>query len=208
MGQRTFTVRQAIEFLDIDLPKIKPGMSQRDVDKLANDWKEHELKTRYRERVREEHPDLHDNSPESNQMVMDLRSAYDKIRFHLKMRKPPPKAPKPSEVTHCPRCSALRKPKDAFHCHECGAPYKQEIPRSRCPACDAKRVPMGAKFCHFCGYDYKVPDSLHEVLRAKGVKESVIQKMEREGMLEGLRNMNPLSPEFQRLVNLFDRGMV
>lgn len=205
MEQRTFTVREALEFLDITPPKIKQGMTQRDVDKLVSDWKENELKSRYRERLLEEHPDRHDNSEESNQMAMDLRAAYDKVRFHLKMRKPPPK---PTEVTRCPRCSALRKPKDAFHCHECGALYKQETPRIRCPACDAKRVPMGAKFCHFCGYDYKVPDSLHELLRAKGVREGVIQKMEREGMLEGLRNMNPLSPEFQRMVNLFDRGVL
>jgi len=200
MAQRSFTVRQALEFLDIDLPKIKQEMTQKDVDQLVADWKDNELKTRYRERVREEHPDRHDNSEESNQKAMDLRIAYDKVRHHLKMRKPPPK---PSEVTRCSRCRAIRIPKNAIHCHECGSLYRIEKPRTECPCCGTNREPKRAKFCHLCGYNYKVPDPIHEILRAKGVQESVIQKMDRNGTLDGLREMNPLSPQFHRMVDLF-----
>lgn len=196
---RKFTVAQALELLDLKPPRAKRGMSQAQLDGHVEQWRNSTLKTRYRDLLKDAHPDLHDNSEESNEKAKDLRAAYEVLKFNLKVRLP---KPKPSEIPQCRKCKATRKPSDALFCHECGAKYVPDKPRTECPLCEVERKPAGAKFCHQCGYDYQVGDPFLELLRARGFSDKKIERLERQGVLNELRGMNPLGQRFRTMTDM------
>jgi len=196
------TVRKALKILGLEVPKVSRGDTQEKINQVVAEWKKTTLKSRYHELLHEHHPDKNDNSPESNEKFKEIRAAYNVIRTRLQVQIP---APPPSEAKTCPHCSASRVPEDAIHCHECGKKYALKEDRCSCPACNIDREPAVAKFCHGCGYDYQVPDPILNILRSEGISESQIRKMEERGVLQELREMGPLSPQFRSKVALYSR---
>jgi len=193
---RYFSVKKALEILGIRPPRVRKGMSQKEINDLVAEWKETTLEEHYKKARREAHPDAPGGDEER---FKNLEHAYEEVVEHLVLRKP--RIP-PSKITECPECHASRQPPTAAHCHNCGKKYPRDEPRTECPVCAMARVPKGAKFCHGCGYDYQVPDYFLERLMNLGVPKHELRGMEADGTLDKLRSINPMSPKFNSEVDL------
>ena len=179
-------LKEALSILGTKPPKLTKKMTQAEVDKRVQEWKDEELPKILKGRQKETHPDKGGDG----KIFAQLENAVEVVRkkLHLKAYKPPP-----AEVKKCRSCGARRTPLDAIHCHECGAKYELEAPRTRCPVCDVGRNPGTAKFCYNCGYDYKVPDSFIELMVTMGFTAEDIHALTLDGSVSRWKRMPAFS---------------
>lgn len=193
MRVRSMSVKEALLLLDLKPPKLKRGMTQADADRTLDAWKATALVDQLKSRRKEEHPDRHNNTDESQQRFSRLTLAFEAVKEHLRLRIPP------AVVDKCRECGEVRKPVDARHCHDCGLAYLTDDPRVECPLCETARE-SGAKFCHSCGYDYQQPDALVERLLSMGFLRKDLDELEEDGTLGRWRKIPPFHPELKKVL--------
>lgn len=123
MNGRRFKISQCFEILGLSKPKIK-GADQLEVDTRLQEWKDSVLKSHFRKKAQEVHPDKNPEDPEAGQKFKDLKDAYEQVKEDLKIR-----LNKPNNI--CPGCSTLRTPKEASYCWHCGYCYNIDPIESR-----------------------------------------------------------------------------
>ncbi|MDB4278226.1 DnaJ domain-containing protein [Deltaproteobacteria bacterium] len=170
--QRRFGMRQAFKHLDLDIPKLK-GTTQAEVNKLLLVWKNTILKTAYRTKVKEVHPDQNAEDPDAAVKFKDVREAFEQIRDDLKINLKHPTPPPPEPNTKATKCGS----------------------------CGKDRVPEKANFCYDCGTDYNM-EALERRLRGLGLKDEAIKTIKRDGTYARLSLMPPLGKTLKDEINL------
>jgi len=171
---RRFTFSQCFEILGLDRPKIS-GKSQGEVNQKLAEWKDTELKSAYRAKAKETHPDISAASDEeAEQAFKDVRDAYDQLRVDLKIHLRPPK---PKERT------------------------PEDDPATKCPGCGSDRIPAKAKFCHECGHPYGM-DALEHRLLQRGITAQTLWFIKTNGDYARMKAMSPLSDTLKTEIEL------
>lgn len=114
---RLFTMTQCFKLLALERPRIT-GTTQAQVDERLAAWKAGALKTAYRKKAREAHPDVNSAS-DADQQFKNVQAAYEQVLEDLKVNLP-------RKEVQCPAGHA-RIPLTAKFCHECGHQYGVEL---------------------------------------------------------------------------------
>lgn len=155
-------MKEAFRQLDLAIPKIK-GADQAEVNRKLAEWKNTVLKSAYRTKVKEVHPDQNSEDPEADAKFKDVREAFEQIRDDLKinLKRPPPPKPLPN------------------------------VTATVCPACATERIPENANFCYDCGTDYNM-EALERRLRNRGLTDKTIKTIKVDGTYQRLSKLPPV----------------
>lgn len=174
MPQRRFTFAQCFEILCLDRPKIS-GKTQQEVNRKLLIWKDTVLKSAYRAKAKETHPDhqADGDTAAAEERFKDVRDAYDQLRVDLKIQLRKPKPPPPE--THS----------EATECLKCGKP----------------RTPEGANYCYDCGNAYNV-EGLEARLLARGISAQTVAHAKMDGTYDRMKKMGAFSDELHQEIEL------
>tara|TARA_R110000824_G_scaffold61864_9_gene164159 strand:- start:36 stop:650 length:615 start_codon:yes stop_codon:yes gene_type:complete len=184
--------REALDFLDLKIPKVKKGMTAAQVRKVYADWKAEALPAAVKAAKRKHHPDMNPDDPDAAhrfKMIPEAEALVEKLRFRIPEDK----------VTCCRICDATRSPEDAAFCVSCGIRYKCVPVPEACPCCEGERH-KNAKFCHSCGYSYQPTDHLIERCRAAGITEKRLKKLREDGTLARWRKVSASHPSLAKAI--------
>lgn len=183
-------MKAALEALELQVPRIKKGMTQADADSFLLAWKEKELKEALREGQKKWHPDRN-SSQEAEDRFKQLEPAYTYIKTRLVLRVPV------TAAIACSQCNAARLPADAPFCHACGQSYFVQPPATHCPCCKSERVGVPGNYCYNCGFMFPVDDPLTARLIKAGLRKETIQRLEKAGIMARWSETSPLSPSLE-----------
>lgn len=109
---------KCFKILDLEKPKIR-GIDQLEVDTRLQEWKDSILKTAFRKKAAQVHPDKNPEFEGAALQFQEAKDAYEHIRKELKIQ---------LRKTHraCTVCKTPRTPKTANFCHHCGFCYVED----------------------------------------------------------------------------------
>ncbi len=149
------SLKEAMDFLGVEPPKVPRGADRDELDRLLDEWKAGPLKSAFRKRSMETHPDKGGSAEEFNR----VKSAYVEIKKFARLASPVPPPPRSSRFHGAPFFS------DGF---------TRSTPPNCCRTCGTKiaRDENGlGSFCYRCGERY-VPSMKDLEKELENIRES------------------------------------